>query len=493
MVPAIEGHPDPLLRDLGAERDILQAKGGIHRILRFDGPIGLSSIGPDDYVMSEAYFIDFLRFAQECGFDFVVAWDVPTYVDMPTDDSWRNTVHSVEQLRRVIKAGIPAMGLLNGSNADQYDRCAELLVKMGVEDAAVHVSEYLKYRNDRLLMDLMWDALKIATSKFRKTLIIGATDPYLIRYPLREACPEASVSGLSWFIDAKRGLVYSAQGKANAFEKDILCTCPSCSMGLGGGLTRSTLERVIHNLSVVQGAMEGRGFPQVESVDVVHHRKKLAIVSDLHIGTEGSLVTDFCDAMRKEKPGALIFLGDTFDMAAADFKLLEEQSRAFFNLMHQLSCEVYPVYGGVDRSLPALSEQLKRITYEYEINPNVHFFKYLMWDFEYQHLYHIYQFYAVAREGLTILTARGRRLYAAYGPSLNFGMPSPERVSEILEEKGRGCLVLGGYHRKAIGGRRFFSLGAWQAPEEKDNGSGHDLRGALFLDKKGLNYREFGR
>jgi len=484
----------PFYEIWGQSAIFYRRRGGIHKILSYDGPVGLSSIGPDDYVMSEAYFVDFLRFAQECGFDFVVAWDAPTYVDMPTDDSWRNTVHGIEQLRRIMKAGIPAIGLLNGSNADQYDRCAGLMVKMGVEDAAVHVSDYLRYRRDRLLMDLMWDALKIATSKFHRTLIIGATDPYLIRYPLREACPESSVSGLSWFIDAKRGLVYSAGGKANAFERDILCACPSCSKGLGAGLTRSTLERAIHNLSVVQGAMEGRGFPQVESVDVVHRNKKLAIVSDLHIGTEGSLVSDFCDAMREEKPGALIFLGDTFDIAASDFKLLEGQSEAFFNLMHELSCQVYPIYGGADKSLPTLAEQIRRIAYDYEIHPNQDFARYLLWEFEYRPLYQIFKFYVAAREeGITILTAKGRRLYAAYGPSLNFGMPSPERVGEILKEKGCGRLVLGGYHRMAIGGRRFYSLGAWQVPEEEDSESRHDLRGALFLDKKGLNYREFGR
>jgi hypothetical protein len=59
----------------------------IHDTIGFNGPVGLSSIGPDDYVMSEAYFIDFFRFALECNFDFAVAWDAPTYVDMPTDIS----------------------------------------------------------------------------------------------------------------------------------------------------------------------------------------------------------------------------------------------------------------------------------------------------------------------------------------------------------------------------------------------------------------------
>jgi hypothetical protein len=114
--------------EIWGQSAIFYRRWDIHNTLDFDGKIGPSSIGPDDYVMSEAYFIDFLRFALECNFDFVVAWDVPTYVDMPTGISWRNTLHGVEQLRRVIKAGIPAIGLLNGSNADQYEKCARLLV-----------------------------------------------------------------------------------------------------------------------------------------------------------------------------------------------------------------------------------------------------------------------------------------------------------------------------------------------------------------------------
>lgn len=84
-VPAGEGHPDPLLRDWG-QSAIFYRRWDIHNTLDFDGKIGLSSIGPDDYVMSEAYFIDFLGFALECNF-FVVAWDVPTYVDIPTNIS----------------------------------------------------------------------------------------------------------------------------------------------------------------------------------------------------------------------------------------------------------------------------------------------------------------------------------------------------------------------------------------------------------------------
>ena len=464
----------------------------IHDILGFNRPVGLSSIGPDEYVMSEAYFVDFLQFALQHGFDYIIAWDAPTYIDMPANISLKNTLYGIEQVRRSIKAGLPVVGLLNGSTREQYEKCADVLKSIDIEGVAVHVSEYLRYRRDSHLMGLMWDALKIASSKFPRMLIIGATDPFLIRYPLKEACPESSISGLSWFIDAKHGIVYSAEGKVNAYEKDLLCSCPACSKKQQGALSRSTLDRAIHNFSVVQDAMSGRGFPQVESVDIVHRKQKLGFVSDLHLGTKESLVFDFCDAMREEKPETLLFLGDTFDITASDLELLEEHAKTFFNLIYELECEVFPVYGGTDKSLPALTDQLKRIAYDHEVHPNVNFTKFLFSD-EYQHLYHIFKFYTAAREGISIRSANGKTFYAAYGPTLNFEMPSTERVDEILKEKRCDCLVLGGYHRKSIRKEKFYSLGTWQAPtrEMEESKRKVDLRGALIIDGKGISYKEF--
>jgi UDP-2,3-diacylglucosamine pyrophosphatase LpxH len=240
--------------------------------------------------------------------------------------------------------------------------------------------------------------------------------------------------------------------------------------------------------------MAGSGFPQVESVDIVHRKQKIGFVSDLHLGTKESLVFDFSETMREEKPEILLFLGDTLDIMASDFELLEEQAKTFFNLIYELGCEVFPVYGGTDKSLSALTEQLKRIAYDHEVHPNVNFTKFIFSD-EYQHLYHIFKFYIAAREGISIRSAKGKMIYAAYGPTLNFEMPSIERVDEILKERRCDCLVLGGYHRKSIIKDRFFSLGAWQAPTRAMEGSKRevDLRGALFLDSRGVRYQKIGK
>jgi len=175
----------------------------------------------------------------------------------------------------------------------------------------------------------------------------------------------------------------------------------------------------------------------------------------------------------------------------SDSKLLEEHAKIFFNLIYELECEVYPVYGGTDRSLSLLTEHLKRIAYNDEVHPNVNFTKFLFRD-EYQHLYPVFKYYIAAREEITIHLERGKRLYASYGPTLHFEMPSIDKVDELLKEKRCDCLVLGGYHRKTIRKDKFYSLGTWQVPTgEGEPKHGVDLRGALILDGNGISYKEF--
>ena len=37
----------------------------IHKAMEFNAPGGLSSIGPDECVTNEAYFVDFVKFSME--------------------------------------------------------------------------------------------------------------------------------------------------------------------------------------------------------------------------------------------------------------------------------------------------------------------------------------------------------------------------------------------------------------------------------------------
>jgi len=467
----------------------------------FRGPIGLSSIGPDDYVMSEAYFSDFVRFSTESNFDYVVAWDVPTYADWPPDLSWKNTLHGLKRVRRLIKQGLNVIGLLNGSNRTHFEECAESLLSMDIDSVAVHVSDYLRRRDDYLLSSLLGDALRVASSKFHKVLAIRAMDPYFMKHELKGAIPEISVSGLSWFIEARQGVVYGARGRINANENDITCNCAYCRTSKPRALSKSTYSRAIHNFVAARGVMEGNALPNLQVFDLVHSGQKIMMVSVLHFGTKESLASDFFEALRKEKPKALVLLGGTFDLAESDYRLLRDQARSFFNSIIDVGCEVYPVFGTKDSSLNVIAECLKKFAYHWEIHPNIHFTRYIISDPS-EHLFEIYKFYAIAKDSLLIRLADGRRFYAAHGPlwvtkfpqsaSVLEGLPR-ERIESMLRINQCDCLVLGGYHKNFVQEDKIYTLGSWQRQTEDQRRIGlePDLKGALILDKAGIRYREY--
>jgi len=343
VVPFYEIWDHNNLREVVGHKDI-------HDFLHFDGPVGLSSIGPDDYVVSEAYFSDFVRLSTENNFDFVIAWDVPTYADWPAELSWENAVYGLEQIRRLVRQGIEVIGLLNGNSRTQFEKCADSLISMGVDSVAVHASDYLRHRKDYLLAGLLHDSVKTAISRFSRTLIVGATDPYLIKHEGKDLFPNVSVCGFSWFIDAQNGLAYSIRGRVNTYENDALCSCPHCSTREPSVISRSVPDRVLHNFLVVENSIEGETFPSLETSDIVHRGQKLVMASDIHLGTKESLLLRFIEMMRRERPETLVLVGDTSDFTDYDPQLLHDHAKSFFRLLFDIGCEVYPVFGARDRS-----------------------------------------------------------------------------------------------------------------------------------------------
>jgi len=473
----------------------------VHDHLDFDGSIGLSSIGPDDYVISEAYFLDFVRFSTEHNFDFVIAWDVPTYVDWSPETSWKNTLYALNQVRRLTRQGINTIGLLNGSNRDHFERCADSLLSMGIDSVAIHASDYLRHRKDGLLFALFQDAVKVVNSRFKNALVIGATDPYLIRYEGKELLSKVSVSGFSWFIDAKQGRVYGSRGRINTNEADVLCSCSYCGNRELGALSRSTLDRAIHNFLMVQSAMEGRTLPNLEVFDIVHRGQKIVFVSDLHLGTKESLILDFLKIIRKEKPQILVLLGNIFDLSSYDHDLLNEHAKLFFRLLAEMGTEVYPVFGAKDKSLEAIGEYLRQATYSHDIHPNIRFSRYLIQEPGY-YSYYVYKFYVIAKQSVSIRLADEKTIYAAHGPLLSPKFPSSEiildglsteEVERLLKLNRCDYLVLGGYCKKIVREGKLYSLGAWQTQttDQERLGLIPDLRGALVIDSEGIAYKEF--
>lgn len=63
------------------------ANRGIHELLDFNGVILLSSIMSDDMLIRSDVYKLFVDIARRGGFNAVIGWDVPVYIDMPLYNS----------------------------------------------------------------------------------------------------------------------------------------------------------------------------------------------------------------------------------------------------------------------------------------------------------------------------------------------------------------------------------------------------------------------
>lgn len=475
--------------------------GDIHKVMRFNEPIGLSSIAPDECVKSEGFFADFVKFSIEHNFDYVVAWDEPTYVDWPPDLSWRYTIYGLENVRRLLKQGFKVIGLINGSTKAHFEKCAESLLSMGVDGTAVHVSDYLRGRRDSSLDPVLHDMIEVATCKFKKVLVIGGTDPYFIRYELRPKFPSASVAGFGWYLDAERGIIYGRGGRVDINEIDVICNCASCSTGRPQDLSRSSRSRSIHNFLAVQNVMNGRDPPELERFGIVHRGQKMMMASDLYLGTEDSLVYDFIDALKAERPRTLILLGNTIDLENAEPNVLQLHAEAFFGTLIDYAIEAYPVYGRQDGSLAAISKLIKRFPNHYDPQPNIHFSKYMETTLD-KPFFQIYKLYAIARDSLAIGLKNGKTVYCAHGPlwpnlfptSASFLMGLPHNALDTMLKVNKcDVVVLGGYHKEIMQEEKLYSLPSWrrQTPEDIRLGLEPDLRGALIISEDKIEYSRY--
>ena len=475
--------------------------GDIHEVMRFNEPIGLSSIGPDECVTSEAFFADFVKFSTEHNFDYVVAWDEPTYADWPPDLSWKYTLYGLENVKRLLKQGFRVIGLINGSTEAHFEKCAQSLLSMGVDCTAVHVSDYLRGRKDSSLDPVLHDMMKVATSRFKKVLVIGGADPYFIKYELRPKFPNASVAGFGWYLDAARGIIYGRGGRVDVNETDVICDCASCSTGRSQDLSRLPRSRSIHNFLAVQGTMDGKDPPELERSGIVHRGQKMMLASDLYLGTDDSLVYDFIDALKTEKPRTLILLGNTFDLENAEPDALKLHTEDFFGLLMDYEIEVYPVYGRLDSSPATISKFIKRFPDHYNSQPNIHFSKYMEMDLD-KHLFLIHKLYAIARDSIVVGLKNGETMYCAHGPlwpgmfptsaSLLEGLPS-DIINGMLKVNKCDIIVLGGYRKEIIQEGRLYSLASWrrETPEDIRLGLEPDLKGALIISEDKTEYRRY--
>jgi len=95
------------------------------RELNPDIKLILSSIMPDEYLEKPETLKYFVKYAEEVGFDYILVWDLPTYLD-DMEERWRNTRKSIEVISS-LKHKFKVIPLVKGAYPEQKRYACEEL------------------------------------------------------------------------------------------------------------------------------------------------------------------------------------------------------------------------------------------------------------------------------------------------------------------------------------------------------------------------------
>lgn len=331
----------------------------IHGILRYDGKVILSSIMPDHLLLRREIYESFLETATVGGFDAVIGWDMPVYVDIPLYDSWTNLLIGLQLTAELSERGIPTLPLVKGNNQEQIGFSVRILTDMGFKDLALHASEYLSvFKRSPEARHILYEyAHKMGTAE--RILVIGATRPHALEN-LQAAfhdLSKVSTAGMGWFLDAKRFKLYSESGPINLRELFVECNCPVCINADPTQTVESLRTRASHNLYYVRAKTEKRPYAyNSELYNFIAQEGVGLVVSDLYIGNPDSLWEKLTDLIQIETPRYLIFLGNVFDFRRGH--LGSHELTTFFGTLRNLHCLVFATQGCDD---PEPEELLKAL------------------------------------------------------------------------------------------------------------------------------------
>ncbi|MBO3833137.1 MAG: hypothetical protein FGF51_07140, partial [Candidatus Brockarchaeota archaeon] len=110
---------------------------GIHSFLNFEGQILLSTIMPDRLLTEETFNFT-VSFAKNGGFDGVVGWDMPVYIDYPKALNLSNLIEATLLTIRYVEEGIPTIPLLKGGDPSEMALHSEWLRRLGFRRIGLH-------------------------------------------------------------------------------------------------------------------------------------------------------------------------------------------------------------------------------------------------------------------------------------------------------------------------------------------------------------------
>lgn len=463
--------------------------GDIHTHLNFDGKVLLSSIMPDELLMQQDTFNYFTKLTKWFGFDATIAWDAPVYADIPLYDSWINLLKGLLLTCELAKGGIPVIGLVKGNADKQIEFSAKMLAKSGIKSMALHASEYMPMvREDGATRQILYTYFRNVSKWADSVLVIGVMKPSSLSFLMGtfHERPKPSVAGLSWFLDAEKGFLYSNRGFTDATSKFVECTCTTCAGIPPCELMAKVGARAKHNLNYISNLYSGAMSPDMQTRDLILSEKETAFfISDIHLWVSGSLLDELIAFLRNEKPTYVVFVGDTFDLKWGVPDLAE--ASMLFRVLRETGTSVLVVKGCTDGDQEEFLSALDVFTMGGKPKP-------MLWakpddeDLQ-QTLLDLYRFYRSAKERLEIKLANGELVIAEHGHRI---VPDPskpidaaiERMGDARSQAGADWLITGHLHKAFIDeDRRVASAGCWtvSGPREGMRISKEDVRTSIAI------------
>lgn len=467
---------------------------GIKDLLHFNGTVLLSTIMPDRLLNEETFKLT-LELVKKGGFDGIIGWDMPVYIDAPKMINIPNLIQAILFTARYVIEGVQAIPLLKGSDPREMGLCAKWLERLGFKQVALHATEYvLSSKPMADDADIITNAArnlygiamhKILTEMKARPLVIGVMSPRSFPFLLHKEHPEASFAGMGWYLQARQCHIYHGSRIVDLRNSVMECNCKACRGKSSSGTFMSVEDLAEHNLIQIKNFVKGEEVSNIHQYDAIVKEGTIAVVADLHIGTLQSIYEVCIDRLKEIKPSYLVFLGDTFDFVNGKPVLFEVSK--FMDALREIEAEIIPLLGCSDSSWKGLFETLQRISFKRgPLKPQL-----LKPNFRISEAVRdLIMFYTAAKEKAVVKLANGRIVIFKHGYGLFKKGDDPKDVAKAIlrDKEPNEIYVVGHYHKSHFDpGNRIAILGAWQTPtwEEEEAGFIPDIMEVLLIRADG--------
>ena len=332
----------------------------------------LSSIMPDKLLLEEDTHHHFAERAGELGVEYVLVWDMPTYLN-DVEKSLENTYVSLDRIEYFADNGFRVIPLIKGAYEEHIRISASQISGWGFEVAAFHVSEYLSaverpwpQIGDYSLTaeDLMIRYIEVILEyDFRQLLLVGGGSP---RHAPRllELDDRICVAGYSWYLDGQRNNIYMPTGYIKPLgNKYFECNCPNCR-SIPPKTLRTSSYIAGHNLYLNKYLVKELDTEEIETnfYDVIaDYHEDIVVVGEVSVGADKSRWRRLLNYLGRVKPDYLIIIGSIFDWEIIDERHIKEWiefTERLKNLYLDYGTELIPVYRYVGKNLPYLMSSL---------------------------------------------------------------------------------------------------------------------------------------